>query len=1156
MARSAGIGGVTATQSAGAANWARILSGGLKDVGTRLSPEQGALINRLPDDDAKAGALTKSWAKFAYPQMDPRDIDANWDTVRPLIAKNFFGVDDPRMTNTAFYGLVAKHTQDEQGFRATLPQQLAGMPTAVARNMVDWFNKPAVELPEAPKDVPDMGTMGYDNPAIWAGVYNGAVRPLLQTLETPSTATFLVGGAEIKAASEIYPMAKVALAGVSGLFGYMMGSEAIRTAPEVRRVFADPNASTQQKSEVVAREVYQAGLGLLGAFGTVEELGGARDLEGHLKGKTPPEAVQEIRVQALTAKKPNQAEALSAAADKLEEVAGLRTPGEPPASSGEGLGWFEEGTNPAQPPGTTPLTLNPKVELITAAAIRTKDGVVREGPSHQWIRANFDGTADGDEGFVTSTRRFVDRTEAGEIAKATGQALPDVKELHAEDMPRVAEKPIAKPEPTEPVNPVKETSLKNAVADLERKGYGLEEANPQETRAMADSWVRSATALERDPNAGCSRLAAELLKNPNIGLTDDQSALLLRHKVGIENALNDAIELASDNDQSPELRGEAERQAKALSNELQDFLNAVHTRGSEWGREGRWRQAMAKEDYSFAAQERLMRVAKGGGELTDDERDTLNRQLAAIRAKNAELEAHVEMLRRQVTPEQAADRAVRQLAKPPTRPRAPSVANRLRQSLKDRAQKAREELAGRLLTPGPKDIYNLSVITADWVVENGIEAAKWSAEMIGQFGEKIRPILAEAWEKGLKLFHVETRSALLEDFRSKGSPELKPDVGPLAQELARSFISEGIRDREALVDAVHAQLKDIAPSITRREAMDAISGYGKFKPLTHDEVTDRLRDLKGQLQQVSKLDDMEAGQAPKKTGMERAEPSDEQRQLIQQVEAKKKEGGYAVTDRATQLRTALDAVKTNLRNRIADLEKQISTRERIVSKKGVVPYDQEALALKARRDELRDEFEQLFKEDDQAARNKTQRDALQKKIDTLQAKNEAGDTRPAGVKMSRPALPHLEPLRQELDRLHDEMAELRKSAEVPLEKRLYQWKARATARIEDLEGKLKTGDIMPAAKKPPIALDAEGIRDQPAARAPQGGYSRATRDRQGGHEAQVAATPRVQRGLRARHGDLRLPYARQDHRLLGAADRRRDAPQGGGRGNHPENARL
>ncbi len=180
------------------------------------------------------------------------------------------------------------------------------------------------------------------------------------------------------------------------------------------------------------------------------------------------------------------------------------------------------------------------------------------------------------------------------------------------------------------------------------------------------------------------------------------------------------------------------------------------------------------------------------------------------------------------------------------------------------------------------------------------------------------------------------------------------------QELARYFISKGITTRGPLVEAVHGVIKDIIPGITLRETQDAISGYGKFRPLSKDEISAKLRDLKGQMQQVSKLEDMQQGKAPLKTGFERRIPSDEERRLIRQVEEMKKELGIETVDPERQLKSALDSVKTRLSNQIKDLEYQISTKEKIVKKRIGLKYDVEAENLKKRRDELRVQFDELF----------------------------------------------------------------------------------------------------------------------------------------------------------------------------------------------------
>lgn len=227
-------------------------------------------------------------------------------------------------------------------------------------------------------------------------------------------------------------------------------------------------------------------------------------------------------------------------------------------------------------------------------------------------------------------------------------------------------------------------------------------------------------------------------------------------------------------------------------------------------------------------------------------------------------------------------------------------------------------------------------------------------------GQTSDVVIDKLIEKSPKKLYKKTNSKILKEqiknSLDQGLSEISTDV----QALAKYFITQGVTERNALVKEVHNVIKDIIPGITVRETMDAISGYGKFKPLSKDEVLVKLRDLKGQLQQVAKLEDMQKGKAPLKTGIERRTPSDEERRLIKQVEEMKKELGIETVDPEKQLKSSLDAVKTRLSNQIRDLEYQITTRQKIVKSKTNLKYDAETNRLLKQRDDLKKQFHEIF----------------------------------------------------------------------------------------------------------------------------------------------------------------------------------------------------
>lgn len=304
------------------------------------------------------------------------------------------------------------------------------------------------------------------------------------------------------------------------------------------------------------------------------------------------------------------------------------------------------------------------------------------------------------------------------------------------------------------------------------------------------------------------------------------------------------------------------------------------------------------------------------------------------------------------------------------------------------------------------------------------------------------------------------------------------ELGSLIHELSLNFVREGVKDRDDLVKKVNGVLKDIFPEVTERHTADAISGYGNYRPLGKDPAQAQLRDLKGQLQQVSKLQDMEAGRAPLKTGVEKRTPSDEERRLQKQVAEAKKKSGFTATDPARQLKSALDSIKTNLRNQISDLEKQITSREKIVKSKTASPKDTESEALKAKRDELKKQYDEIFnppKSDEEKFQadldQKTK--TTEKQVAEIQKKIKANDIAPSGKKpLGPPNSPKLVEAQGKLSELQKQLADMRKAAKPkPTDEEVHQ-KAldravkAAQTQLEEYQDRIKRGDLSGAKKKP------------------------------------------------------------------------------------------
>jgi hypothetical protein len=536
------------------------------------------------------------------------------------------------------------------------------------------------------------------------------------------------------------------------------------------------------------------------------------------------------------------------------------------------------------------------------------------------------------------------------------------------------------------------TGIKNATVDAERARRGLPPAMEAARRDWGSVWDEAMARVDMDP-ALQDRLIAELKAKPR-ALTDTEDALLLHRQIDLQNEYGRATrELAvayEDSAAFPNRLADVEAlkvRTAELSDRLLELYNVNKAAGTETGRGLAARKMMANEDYTLAAMEMEKRAANGGAPLTDAERSAM----AKLHERIVDLEAKAVAREEQVATERAGrmtDEAIadmkRELAsKPSYDPRIVKIAEEIVTKLEHQADKSRAFLKGKFLSPTPEDIYHLGVIGAAKIARLGLDFGKFSIEMAAEFGDGVKPYLQAAWERAN--LHLENegakygdkaepvkrllrkrdaegqREGVIEGLKKAQAEGLPVELlGDYVRKLALSFVRGGVTERNALVDAVHKVLtEEIGLELSRRETMDAISGYGRFKPLDMDTAKATLRDLKGQMQQLAKLEDITAKKPLQKTGVERRSQSDEERRLIQQVNEAKRRFGVVVTDPARQLKSALDAVRTRLKHQVADLEYQIATKERIVKSKTDAPFDAETKLLETRRDALRAQLDEL-----------------------------------------------------------------------------------------------------------------------------------------------------------------------------------------------------
>ena len=398
-----------------------------------------------------------------------------------------------------------------------------------------------------------------------------------------------------------------------------------------------------------------------------------------------------------------------------------------------------------------------------------------------------------------------------------------------------------------------------------------------------------------------------------------------------------------------------------------------------------------------------------------------------------------------------------------------------------KADAARESLRKKLsgLHSGidPTSVVELSDI-GGYYFEGGIrEFGEWSKTLIKEFGNGIKPHLRRVWNEMKKDYakkNIEVAKEKVGKMAEEGDTLPKPFV---VQRIAEDIVELGVASRNDLVEQVMEILQESYPDITFRETSDLISGYGKYSKLSDEETKVILRDIKGQLQQISKLEDMQEGIAPSKTGVERRTPSDEERRLIKLVEQAKRKYNIKATDPDTQLKNALDSYKTRLRNQIKDLKKQIEERKKIVKTRTRLELDRESRRLLEEKNALTLVYRSIFGRQglSLSQRIKMTEDSLNKSIALYEKKISEGDISPITKQKDPVSTKKIEGLRSRVDALKNQLKKLREQAKpkkTPQESALQSLKTRLKNETKRLEDRLDRLDFETKQKRETL-LDAE-----------------------------------------------------------------------------------
>ena len=596
--------------------------------------------------------------------------------------------------------------------------------------------------------------------------------------------------------------------------------------------------------------------------------------------------------------------------------------------------------------------------------------------------------------------------KGGTVAQAIANAIkrmramkPDATEEHDKAIEDHIRNAVGEPSPTEP--PTKPsaapatakandaTSISNAADKEAREKYNLPDASEHVVKSDKELTAEAQKAVAEDPQA-VDKILAKLKANPKAQLPDYGHVMLAAHKQGME----EDLEKAAKNLYDAQDRGDKSAEDDSLAiykmgeSKLIDFLNTIRDSKSEAGRALRALGLDVRKDYSIAAVSSRLRMANLGKEVPPEVLKQAHEEAENLKKLNDDLakERDTERSARQLAEwDNGILRAEKQVAderagKKEGKVKAPQgyfaeAAKAAKERLRQRGLRVNDITS--VISESPGYLKDIGIIVADYI-ERG-------ARTIGQFAEQWRKENGHASEDEIKTIWAEgqrqhsggmidadgrdhaseTQATLdgLKDALKDAEEGQKPKgIYRYARAIQLQKIRSGIHGREAVVDAVHEELKKVLPDMTREQAGDAMSGYGNYKPLDMEPAKVEARAMNGELQQMGKIRTMlKEKRLPDKSGVQQREPTDEERRLKARAEEIKRQGNFIAQNPEKQLKSALQGIQTRLRNGMADMRFDIATGKRNVKTRTPVERDAATLQLEKDHAELRDKYNEIFK---------------------------------------------------------------------------------------------------------------------------------------------------------------------------------------------------
>lgn len=677
--------------------------------------------------------------------------------------------------------------------------------------------------------------------------------------------------------------------------------------------------------------------------------------------------------------------------------------------------------------------------------------------------------------------------------EATGQPEPSI--AVEERQPAVEAAPASEPP---------QIGVRNAITDQVAKAMGLPERVTPETYGSQAQLDDAQAAIQNDPAYGSS-LITEVNEKPR-ALNTLETNVVLYELAARKTAYNNAV-AAANSATTPEAKASAETRMRTALNDVQTAIEATRTFGTEQGRALEARKRLIAEQYELPIMLATAQATKGT-ELNADETaeiTKLHQQIADSQKRIEELEAQVAASSETTVFDQLvaeAGKTAQQEAKA-----GKSFLDTLKAS-HDEALKNIRKRRGRLSAGvDPTELYDYARIGAYHIANGATKLAQFTAKMVEEVGDWVRDHIDEIFNASKGIHDASKGAFKAPRSRRKGQPvdvvaliAKDAETGVLthrtAYEVVKQKIEQGVQGFEPVMQAATDELAQSIPGVTREQVGLAFSEYGKTQFPSKEELKQTLSEYRRLEQLQRAIEDTLRGEAPKKTGMQRNKPTQAVREKMAELRKAMDEAGIETQSAEDQLASRNQARATALRNQIEDLDKRLQGGPK--REKGrPAPDSPEVERLRAERDAMREELQQIEAEADPEAADAEAIKRTEAQIAELDRRLQEGDLS-TKTREGRPASDTLERLRAERKAMQQQLDRMRREAQ-PKQSEDERYLARAkkaiARRTAEVQRRLREGDFSkPVKKERPTDKELDQLRFENAKAKQE--YARANFERE------------------------------------------------------------